>query len=174
MEAHKHPWMARFSVSLIMLILGFIGMIVADVHRDGSWLYWKWIIPVYAILALWLSWYVRQRSDTLRIVTLWHELLHWLGLIASVFLVSFFVHQGIMSRFVAGLFDLTLLALALFIAGIYIETTFLFVGIALGLFALLASYVVEYFYAISLPIALGGIAFLIIYFWITHRKIKKE
>ncbi len=174
MEKHKHPWMARLSVSIIMLLLGFIGMVISYIHRDGSWFYWKWAIPIYALLALWLSWYIREKSKTLSPITLWHELLHWIGLVAAVFLVSFFIRQGIMSRFVAGLFNLTLLSLALFMAGIYIETTFLVVGVVLGVFALLASFVVEYFYALSIPLVLVGIAFVIFYLWLSHRKEKKE
>lgn len=170
-EAHKHPWAARLGVALVMLGLAFIGMIVSDIHKSGAWLYWKWVIPVYAVLALWLSWYVRKKVSKITPITLWHELFHWAGLIAAVFMVSFFVEHGIISRFVAGLFDLTLLAFSLFLAGIYIETTFIFIGILLGIFALLVSFVVEYFYAFTVPLLIATILIVAITIWLSHKKI---
>lgn len=171
MQTH-HPWKARLGVGIAMLILAFIGMVFTDVRTGGGWDYWKWVVPVYALLALWLSWYLRKDRTVLSPITLGHELLHWVGLIASVFLVSFFVHTGIISRFIAGIFDLTLLSLAIFLAGIYIETTFLFIGIVLGAFAALSGVVVQYLYAVILPILVAGIIVTAITVWITHKKSK--
>jgi hypothetical protein len=65
---------------------------------------------------------------------------------------------------------LTLMALGIFLAGIYIETTFLFVGIALGVFAAVVAFIDEYLYAITIPlllIAAGAIAWIV---WHHHRK----
>ena len=72
-----HPWKARLSVGIIMLALAFLGMIVTDVRTVGGWDYWKWMVPVYAILALWLSWYVKRKQQTVSPITIWHEVLHW-------------------------------------------------------------------------------------------------
>jgi hypothetical protein len=171
-KSHKHPWYARLFITLIMAVLAFIGMVVTDIHKEGSWTYWKWIIPVYALLALWLNWYIRSKKETLSPITIWHEILHWLGLIAAVFLIAFFVHEGLVSRFIAGLFNLTLLALTLFTLGVYIEPTFIFIGLLLGAFAFIASFVVEYFYALTLPIfiiALLGIFVLLFIYKRKHR-----
>ncbi len=174
MSEIKHPWKARLSVGIIMLLLAFLGMVVTDVRSKGGWDYWKWAVPVYAILALWLSWYMRKQRQVITPITLGHEVLHWLGVIAAVFAVSFFVHLGIISRFIAGIFDLTLLSLGIFIAGIYIESTFLWIGIVLGLFSCLSAMVVQYLYAILIPLMVGGVAVLGIILWISHRKMKKD
>jgi hypothetical protein len=149
-------------------------MVVTDVRSKGGWDYWKWVVPVYAILALWLSWYMRKQRQVITPITLGHEVLHWLGVIGAVFAVSFFVHLGIISRFIAGIFDLTLLSLGIFIAGIYIESTFLWIGIVLGLFSCLSAMVVQYLYAILIPLMVGGVAVLGIILWISHRKMKKD
>ena len=103
-------------------------------------------------MALWLSWYLRLKKFSISPVTLGHELLHWIGLIATVFLVSRFVELGVFSRFLAGIVVLTLTAQAVFLAGIYIEKTFLFIGIVLGIFAWIVAFAVEYLYLwIALP-----------------------
>jgi hypothetical protein len=172
MEA-KHPWQARLAVGIIMLVLAFLGMVVTDVKSTGGFDYWKWMVPVYALLALWLSWYVRRQTQTLSPITLWHEVLHWVGLFLSVFMVAYLVDLGTLSRFLAGIFDLTLLALAVFLAGIYIETTFLFIGIVLGVFAMLAAILIEYLYAILIPILLAGAVITALVVYLSHKKFTK-
>jgi hypothetical protein len=170
----KHPWKARLIVAFIMLFLGFLGMIMTDVSSAGGWDYWKWIVFVYALLALALSWYIKRQTSVLHPTALWHELLHWIGLIATVYLVSYYAHLGVMSRFVAGLIQLTLLGFGVFLAGIYIETTFLLVGLMLGLFALISAAVSEYLYAFIIPTFLIAVAIVILIVWVSHRKSKSE
>lgn len=169
----KHPWKARLGVGIAMLTLAFLGMVVTDVRSQGGWDYWKWMVPVYALMALWLSWYVRRQTQTITSITLGHELLHWIGVVAAVFLVSFFIHLGIISRFIAGIFDLTLLSLGVFIAGIYIETTFLLIGLVLGVLAALSAVLVQYLYALVIPIIIGAVIVIGIMIWLSHQKQKK-
>lgn len=168
MEAIHH-WKARFGVGATMLILAFLGMVVTDVRTTGGWDYWKWMVLVYAVMALWLSWDVRRQMDAINPITIWHEALHWVGLISAIFLVSYLVGLGVISRFIAGIFHLILLSLGVFLAGIYIEWIFLLVGIILGFFAILAAVLVEYLYAFLIPVVLGGIAIMGISLWISHK-----
>jgi len=170
----KHPWQAKFGVAIIMLALAFLGMVSTDVHSTGGWDYWRWVVPIYAVLALWLSWYVKRKTKTVSPITLWHELLHWIGLILAVFLVSCFVTLGSVSRFNAGLFDLTLLSFGIFLAGVYIETTFIFIGIVLGVFAFLAAFVAQYLYAFLIPVVLAGLLIVGLTLWFGHRKFKRQ
>ncbi len=169
-----HPWRARLAVGLIMLILAFIGLVVTDVKSTGGWDYWLWVVPAYAVLALWLSWYLRRHSHSLSLVSIWHELLHWLVLGAFVILVSVFVQQGIVGRLIAALFVLTLLAQAVFLAGVYIDTTFLAIGAVLGLFALLVSTTAEYLYAFSIPLLFVGGGILAWFVWRAHKKVSRQ
>lgn len=166
MESSMHPWKARIGVGSAMLFLAFLGLIVTDVRSTGGWEYWQWVTPVYGLLALWLSWYLRRNSQCLSPVTLGHEALHWAGLVGSIFIVSYFVHLGIIGRFSAGLFALTLLSQAVFLAGIYIETSFLLIGAVLALFAMGIALTLEYLYALSLPLLLATLALI---FWISRR-----
>ena len=68
----KHPWGARLSVGVAMLILAFLGIILTDLRTEGGWGYWKWTVPIYALMALWLSWYERRTKEALSPITLMH------------------------------------------------------------------------------------------------------
>ena len=168
----KHPWKARLVVGIVMLALAFLGMVLTNIKSTGNFDYWKWVIPVFAILAIWLSWYIKRSTEVISPITLGHEIVHWLGLIGAVFIVSFYEQVGIMSRFIAGLFNLTLLSLTVFIAGIYIESTFLVIGIILGIFAILAAFIVQYLFAFLIPIIIAGILLILLILWISHKRQK--
>ncbi|HSX14084.1 MAG TPA: hypothetical protein VLE96_06680 [Chlamydiales bacterium] len=170
----RHPWRARLIVGILMLFLAFLGMVITDIFKTGGWDYWKWVVGIYALLALWLSWYIRRNQEILSPITLGHELMHWIGVVATVFIVSYFVSIGIVSRYVAGIFDLTLLSLGVFLAGIYIESTFILVGIVLGLLALFSAFVTEYLYAVIIPILIGGAIVIAIMIWLSHQKTKQN
>ena len=163
---HKYRWKIRFIVSLLLLILGFLGLIVTDVFKDGGWLYWRIITPVYALLSLWMSWYLRDKED-FSFSDLWHEILHWFGLILAIYLLSKFVSIGVMGRFEAGLVALSMLALTTFLAGIYIEVTFIFIGLILGFFAYGVAFLNQYLYVIILPIVIVAAGII---FWLVHYK----
>ncbi len=161
----KHPWGARLAVGTVMLLLAFFGIIVTNIATTGGWAYWRAIVPVYAAMALWLSWYERRTHDTIRPITLWHELLHWVGLFFAIFLVEIYLHSGLLSRSMASLFALTMLSLTVFTIGVYLETTFILIGIILGLFAAIVAVAIKYLYAFTIPALLIGIAAISYVIW---------
>lgn len=163
----KHPWKARFIIGIIMVILSFVGLVITDIWKTGAWNYWRFTAPVYAAMCMWLSWYLRKKQHSISFIKLWHEIVHWIALILAVFLFSLFTEMGIMGRFEAGLAILTLLALTIFLGGLYIEPSFLIIGILLGFFAAGAAFMAAYLYSVMLPVALGCIALI---FWLTFRK----
>lgn len=167
----KHPWEARLTVAAAMLILAFVGIIATNVISSGGWAYWRAVVPVYAALALWLSWYVRRNSDVVRPITIWHEVLHWIGLFLAIFLVEVYVQSGLLSRALASLFALTLLSLTVFTIGVYIEATFILIGIILGIFAAIVSVAIEYLYAFTIPILLIGLGIVGYMIWYSHKKM---
>lgn len=165
-ESINHSWKLRVCVGLIMLILGFIGMIVTDISKDGSWRYWRDISGVFAVLSLSLSIYLKKMGWKKAIFTLWHEIFHWLGLFLTIATVNYFVTIGVMGSFQAGLVALSLLAFAIYLAGVYIEPTFIPVGIVLGIFAAGSALFAAYIYSIILPLtALAALAVI----WIIYR-----
>lgn len=160
----KHPWMIRIFVAATMLILAAVGLILIDVQVKGGWHYWRIITVLFGLLALGLSWYLRKNNQSFSLALIWHEVLHWFFLIISMLIISVFVHVGIMGRMAASLAVLTLLSQSVFLAGIYIETTFLFIGLVLALFTVCVAFIQGYLYVIVFPliglIALGVLAFI--------------
>jgi hypothetical protein len=167
----KYPWKARLFVGITMLVLAFIGIVITDLRLSGGWDYWKWTIPIYALLALWLSWYERRTQETLKPITLWHEVLHWLGLFGAIALVEVYVQMGLLSRSVASLIALTLLSLTIFIGGVYIEPTFLLIGALLALFAAGVAIAIKFLYAFTIPALIIGA--IIIYYMIRRSNREK-
>ncbi len=165
-KGSKHPWRARIIVASVMLILAFIGLIFSDIRKDGAWTYWRSMTIVFAGLCLWLSWYLRRKKRSLSLAKIYHEIMHWAALVLGVFMISIFVSNGLLNRFAASLVVITLLALTTFIAGIYIEMTFMPIGVLLGLFALAFSLIAEYIYTIVLPLVVLIIATVI---WVLYR-----
>lgn len=170
----KHLWKAKILVSVLMLMLAFLGLIISDLHLDGGWIYWKWIVFAYALLALGLSFYTRKSEQKMSAVTIAHELFHWLGVIFAVFAVTFLVNHGVISRFDAGIFDLILLSLGVFLAGVYIEHTFFVVGITLSLMAIVTGLLVQYMYAIIIPLLLVSFFIIVFVVWHKHRNLENK
>lgn len=166
----KHPWGARLGVGIAMLVLAFLGIAITDLRTEGGWEYWKWTVPLYAIMALWLSWYERRTKETLTPITIWHEALHWFALFAVIVLVEIYVHMGLLSRSLASLFALTLLSLTVFTIGIYVEKTFLLIGIVLGIFAAVVAIAIKFLYAFTIPALLIGIVAISYMIWHSHKK----
>ena len=163
-----HPMLARLIVAVVMLCLAFFGLIITQINQSGAFGYWKWTAPIYVVLALGLSWYERRDQSILKPATIWHELLHWTGLIAAVYLISLYVSLGLLGRFEAALAVLTVLALAVYLAGIYIELSFCLIGIVLGLFAATVAFFEDYLYALSIPLLLISIG--ILYWYLIHHR----
>jgi hypothetical protein len=167
-KKHHHHWKMRLLVALIMLGLSFIGLIVSDIKQNGAWNYWRVMVPIYAVLCLFLSWYLRRQKKIMSATTVWHELVQWVGLALSVYLVSIFVKIGLIGRFEAGLVVLTLLALTIFIAGIYVEATFFLVGLLMGIFAAAAALMAAYVYTVMLPLTIIVAVLLV---WVARKRM---
>ena len=167
----SHPWRARLIVGLVMLILSFVGLIVSDLFHNGAWNYWRVMVPIYAVLSIWLSWYLRQKAHKVTMIKIWHEILHWVALVIGVYLVSMFVKMGIVGRFEAGLEVLIMLALTTFLAGVYHDMIFLIIGIILGCFTAGAAFFTEYLYSVMLPLTIIAALSMV---WLIHHHHKKS
>lgn len=164
--AHKHAWVARAIVGSLMLVLAFVGLVLTQIERTAAWDYWRGVAVGYALLSLSLSWYMRARGLRASLFTIWHEVWHWAGLLAAIYLTTIFLKIGFFARFPASVIVITLLALATFLAGVYIEPTFVVMGIILGLLGLSVAYVEVYLYNVIIPAA---VVLMVGGFWIVHK-----
>jgi len=161
-------WKARLVVCGIMLVLAIIGLIIMNIHQNTYWMYSRIMAVIYGLLSIWLFWYLNRGEHKVHTSTIWHQILHWIGLIIAMYITSTFVNSGVVSSIQAGLFTLTLLALTVFLAGVYTDSAFMLIGIVLGIFAIGASLVEAYLSIIMIPVII--IAAIAIFFLIHHQK----
>ncbi len=160
----------RLIVGLALLILSTLGVFITVFAPTFAWHYWLLIVPIFAIMCLWLSWHV-SRSHKLSGSTIWKEVIHWIALLAAVFLVSTIVSSGIINYLAGALFVLILLAFAIFIAGVHFDAMFMLIGVLLGLMAACSAFFVKYLIVIMIPIILIVAAILI---WRFYYKRKSQ
>jgi len=164
-------WKARLIVSLIMLALAFVSLIIIGLHK-AYWIFTCIMAGADAILSIWLVWYVRrnQTKGPPFPGKLWHMILHWIGLIAVMYLIAVFINYGVISHTEAGLFALLVLALTLYLAGVYTDTIFMLVGFVLALMAAGTILITTYLWLVMIPIIV--IVALFIFVIVTRDKRK--
>lgn len=161
----------RLIVALLMLLLGFVGLIVTDIVKETAWNYWKYLSIVFAALSIGLSMHLKKEGWKTTALHIGHEIAHWTGLIVATFTTTYLIGIGLIGRFEASLLMLLMLGLTTYLAGIYGEPSFIFVGIALGCFTVGIGFVSEFLYTAILPATLlfgAGI------FYVVHRTHKKQ
>ncbi len=172
-QHHGSSLKLRLIIALIMLIFGFAGVVLTDIFKNGAWNYWQYITVIYALLSLYLSMHLKIKGFRTTLITIWHEIAHWVGLMGAIVIASYFVKMGLVGRFEVSLLTLLLLALATYLAGIYIEPTLIFIGIMLGLFAIFLTFLDAYLYNILLPLTLIVVIVLVFFIHHAHKKLTK-
>lgn len=166
----RKRWKARLMVCGIMLVLAFISLILMDIHSNGYWLYSQILSAVYAILSIWLFWYLNRGTNKFGSSTIFHQIFHWIGLLAALYLVDMFVRAGILASLPAGIVTITMLALTVYLVGIYSDITFVMIGITLAIFAYCLAYIQNDLTVIMIPVILVIAAIIFI---ILHRERRK-
>lgn len=161
-------WKARFIVSIILLVLSTAGIFITDLAPNFAWRYWCTMVPIFALLCIWLSWRV-SRSSNLEGAVIWHEVLHWVGMLGAVYIVSILVSNGVISYLIGALFILILLSLTMFLAGVHFDSMFIIIGVLLGLMAIASVYFVKYLTVVIIPIVII-IALLLLWRFMTKSK----
>lgn len=172
-DEHHHirkRWKARLVVCALMLALAFISLVLVDIHSKGYWLYSQTLAVIYAVLSIWLFWYLNRGDGKFTHSTIWHQILHWIGLLGALYLVHVFVTAGIISSLAAGVVTITMLALTIYLVGIYSDIAFVLIGVTLAIFAYCLAYVQSYLSIIMIPVILVA-GFII--FMVVHRDRRK-
>ena len=164
-------WKARLFVGLAMLIMAFVGLIIMNIHSRTYWIYSQIMAFAYAIMSIGLFWYLNRGEHKMTSTTLWHQLVHWIALICAIYVTALFVSSGVIGTTQAGLITLLLLALTVFLAGVYSDPSFMLIGVTLAVFASCAALIEAYLSVFMIPVLV--IACAILYF-IIHHQHKKE
>ena len=179
-EPNKEPfptgkrWKARLVVSLIMLALAFVSLVILKIQYNAYWVFTCIMAAVDAILSIWLVWYVKRNDGSSFPGNMWHLILHWIGLIAVMYLIAVFINRGVISHAEAGLFALLILALTLYLAGIYTDTTFMLIGITLAILAAGTILVKAYLWLVMIPVIIVVALIIFVIVARDRRKTLKE
>lgn len=168
----RKRWKARLVVCAIMLTLAVISIILVYIHSTAVWFYSQILAALYAVLSLWLFWYLNRGTKKVGASTIWHQIFHWLGLLAALYLVYMFERDQIITAMGAGVVTLAMLALTIYLIGIYSDITFVLIGIILAAFAYCLAFLQSYLYIIMIPVVI--IAALLIYVIAHHQRRKAE
>lgn len=166
----KHYWKIHAIIALVLVSLSFIGVLLTNFMPNTVWKYWNISIPIFALFCIGLNWADNQsRPHALKL--LFQEVLHWGGILLTIYLVFIFVHYGLISNIDAGLFVLTLLALGTFMAGIYLNKTFYIISFVQALFVCSTIFFIKYLIIISIILI---VVFLLLLFWRARHTQKKD
>ncbi len=160
----------RLITSLIMLALALVSLVILRIHPTTYWIFTMIMAAVDAILCVWMVAYLKHRLKIDLPTNIWQQILHWIGFLAVVYLIAILHSHGAIDKTNAGLFTLVLLALCLYLAGIYVDITFLLVGITLALMAAGIVLIKAHLLLVMLPVTV--IIALLIYVVIRQGRTK--
>ena len=130
---NPYRWRVRLTICTILLALNIIGMLIARNKGVAAWYYWSIVSVVYAVACLWLGWYIRAEGrDTSHIHSYWKEWVHWIAFIIALYLTYMLYITGTLDAYQSSLLILILLSFSTLLAGLYLETLLLIVGVVLG------------------------------------------
>lgn len=165
-------WFHQFFISeallSLLLVLCFIGIAYTDVSGVRSMHFWLWMVPVFALAAIIMEWSHVVRNKKQGYDFIWQQVLHWLAVYAALKVVFVLLHLGRLPNDGASFVLMTIMSLATFLAGVYINWRFLLLGIFIALATIFAAYLEAYVWVL-IPIALVIIA---IGFFIGRREFR--
>lgn len=151
MDSEKtNPWKARLIIGLMMLGLALISLIILQLHAALYWIFCWAMAVADAVLCVGFVMVLHKHQSYRSGV--WRQIWHWLGLMAVMYLLALLVDRGTVSQTEAGLFALVLLALTLYLAGLYTDMIFVMIGITLGLMAAGMVLIKAYLFFVMIPI----------------------
>jgi hypothetical protein len=169
MEKRSIHLQVQLAICLVMLALALIGLVVMNFYPAAFWKYSLWMAFLYAVMSIGMFLYTHRGQD-LFFSTVWHQLLHWLGMLLAIMVIFTFVRTEVITSIQAGMVMLMLLAFSIFLAGVYADPFFMIIGLVLGVFAVAASYIHAYLPLLMIPVILvaAGLIFVLIH----HEKKK--
>ncbi len=149
--------------SLVALVaLSFVGFVVSAFSTKGGLQYWLFVAPLFAVVSIYAAWSRGRKRGQSASEILKLQILHWLVLPISVFLIYRLELSGRLDAGDAGVVALLAIAITTFLAGVHFDWRLGLVGVALGVGAFGAALVEEYFWLIGmLALVAGGVVFLL-------------
>ena len=131
---HRKHWKARLLVTYIMLTFGFSAFLILNFNHRSLWFFSQIVAGVFGLTSIGLHWYIRRSDHIVSTSSVWHQVLHWIGLGMMIYIISIFISTGFITSTQAGVLCLAMLSLSVFIAGVYTDPALLLVGITLAIY----------------------------------------
>lgn len=126
------------AIYFLWAAISLVGFALYDFRPEWSQIYWPIMGPLGGVASFLLGWsWSRRVGQSSRRVARYHAL-HWLGMMAAVFLAVPLHVSGLMGEEALARVILLIITLGYFTAGIYLVRSYLWVGVvmAAGYFAL--------------------------------------
>jgi hypothetical protein len=127
-------------ILLALMALAVIGVGITYFIPDKSYRYWLAMIPVFGIGCTSIEWSRLRRQDLGIWKTVRNQLIHWFGVLVSVYLVHMLLNIQQLTKQNAGLIVLLVLALGTFLAGIQLGWRLFVLGVFLWVILVMAAY----------------------------------
>jgi hypothetical protein len=112
------PWLLRDLPYAAMLVLALGGIGLTAFHGPATYYYWMVLAPIYGLICVISGWgRLDTRGERLQLVAT--QALHWLGLVAAMWLMFLPQVRGVENDNATSLSLLILLALGTFLAGVH-------------------------------------------------------
>jgi hypothetical protein len=127
-------------LQLALLVLVVIGVGISYFLPDKSYRYWVAMVPIFGIACTSSEWSRLRRQNLGIWKTVRNQLIHWFGVLVSVYLVHMLLNIQLLTKQNAGLVVLLMLALGTFLAGLQLGWRLYVLGAFLWIILLVAAY----------------------------------
>ena len=127
-------------IQLALLVLVVIGVGISYFLPDKSYRYWVAMVPIFGIACTSSEWSRLRRQNLGIWKTVRNQLIHWFGVLVSVYLVHMLLNIQLLTKQNAGLVVLLVLALGTFLAGLQLGWRLYVLGAFLWIILVMAAY----------------------------------
>lgn len=137
------------TVFIAMVLLSLAGMIVTDFSRHDGYGYWLFMVLVFGLLSIFVSWLQSKRGEIEFGDIIKKQATHWLLTLLVVVCAYLVQKSGQFTEDSASLMILLLLAMATMLDGQRIGWQFILIGLYLASSAIIIAYVEAFFWPCS-------------------------
>ncbi len=157
---------------IIMLAMGLLGIGYRAFVGHPIMAYWFFLTPVFAVLCL-IAGFRHTRNKQEGVDLVWTQVLHWGAFLVAMYLVTVGTVRSTLDDNAVGLLQLSILALAVFLAGVHAHSWRLsVVGIVLGLAVPAVAWVNQS--AVFIGMIATVVVIVVAVLWFTQRRYARR
>ncbi|WP_305909095.1 hypothetical protein Q9L42_007280 [Methylomarinum sp. Ch1-1] len=173
--SEKRKFQIEEAILILLLLLSVVGIGITDYSSHDGFTYWLFMVMIFGLFAILIAWLQSKKHDMLDFTKILKEqFMHWtasLLVVGGAFLLQ---KSEQLNETNASLVILLILSLAAILDGIRIGWRFSFVGLFLGISAIVMAYF-DNFMWLEVFIAIAIVAITILWeIWITKRAKNEE